>query len=267
MAVVAAVAVVGSGALSVVCWMLEAAGEVSTSVLPLALDLSASQSAEAVPATAAITSASSAGQTQSPGYQPSRLRHPEPSRAISPSLAGSRAPHSRQYSCAPAYGVLQRGHSLSGSGALKRLVFPAVRSRVGGVRDRGFLNWGLLERGLLDWGLFDRGLLAGGLFDLPPLRPACRSSRRTGRPQAAGGRSSRTRRRARGRRAGRSSHRSAIPTAPARRTDRSRAPGSRSRRRPASSRARSAAPRGRRSRGTARAAARRGTSSGGTSRV
>src|SRR3954471_18172352 len=96
--------------------MLDAAGEVSTSVLLLALERSASQSAEAVPAAAAITSASSVGQIQSPGYQPSRLRHAPPRTATTRPRAGSRSPHSRQYSWPAAYGVPQRGHCGAGSG-------------------------------------------------------------------------------------------------------------------------------------------------------
>src|SRR3954454_3933129 len=94
--VVGVLSVVGSGAVCVVSCTLEAAGEVSTSVPPLASERSVNQSAEAVPATAAITSASSAGQIQSPGYQPSRLRQNLPSAVTSPLLARSRAPHSRQ---------------------------------------------------------------------------------------------------------------------------------------------------------------------------
>jgi hypothetical protein len=50
-------------------------------------------------AVAATTSASSAGQTQSPGYQPSRRRQAEPRTGRRPVVAGSRNPHSRQYSC------------------------------------------------------------------------------------------------------------------------------------------------------------------------
>jgi hypothetical protein len=89
--------VVGSGAVFVVSW-LEAAGDVPTTVWSLALERSASQMAEAAPAAAAIRSASSAGQIQSPGYQPIRRRHAEPRRTIRPPDAGSREPHSRQYS-------------------------------------------------------------------------------------------------------------------------------------------------------------------------
>jgi len=90
--------VVGSGAVLVVVSWLEATDVVSTSVWSFALERSVSQIAEAAPAAAAIKSAASAGQIQSPGYQPSRRRQAEPSRTISPPDAGSREPHSRQYS-------------------------------------------------------------------------------------------------------------------------------------------------------------------------
>src|SRR5205823_4712730 len=73
--------------------------EVWTTVLLLASERSASQTAEAAPAAPAITSASSAGQIQSPGYQPNRRRQPLPSRVIRPPRRGSRSPHWRQYSC------------------------------------------------------------------------------------------------------------------------------------------------------------------------
>jgi hypothetical protein len=95
--IVVVAVVVGSGAVFVVCW-LDATGVVSTSVWSFALERSVSQIAEAAPAAAAISSAASAGQIQSPGYHPSRLRQTEPSRTISPPDAGSRDPHSRQYS-------------------------------------------------------------------------------------------------------------------------------------------------------------------------
>ena len=58
-------------------------------------------------------SASSAGQIQSPGYQPSRRRQAEPRTATTPEDAGSRWPHSRQYSWPSLYGVLQRGQRRS----------------------------------------------------------------------------------------------------------------------------------------------------------
>src|SRR5262249_29566024 len=88
---------------------------VRTIVLPAELESSVSQSAEATPATTATTSASSAGQIQSPGYQPSRRRQRAPSLAVRPGCAGSRSPHSRQYSWPSAYGVLQRGQRRSSS--------------------------------------------------------------------------------------------------------------------------------------------------------
>src|SRR5207249_2263470 len=90
-------AVVGSGAVWVCC-RLEAPGEVATTVWLFAPELSASHSADAAPAAAATIRASSDGQIQSPGYQPSRLRQAEPSSATTPLRVGSLAPHSRQYS-------------------------------------------------------------------------------------------------------------------------------------------------------------------------
>jgi hypothetical protein len=96
-AVVVGAVVVGSGAV-VVSWML-LAPVVATMVSFAELERSASQIAETTPAAAATTSASSAGQIQSPGYQPSRRRHLDPRNATMPELAGSRWPHSRQYSC------------------------------------------------------------------------------------------------------------------------------------------------------------------------
>ena len=97
--VVVGAVVVGSGAVCVVSWTLEAAGEVATTVCSFApLERSASQSADAAPAPAATISASSDGQIQSPGYQPKRLRQAEPSRAATPARPGRREPHSRQYS-------------------------------------------------------------------------------------------------------------------------------------------------------------------------
>ena len=109
-------AVVGSGAVWVCC-RLVAGGEVATTVWSFALERSVSHSAEAAPAAAATTRASSDGQIQSPGYQPSRLRQAEPSLATSPLRAGSREPHSRQYSWPGLEGVPQRGQRSSGSGA------------------------------------------------------------------------------------------------------------------------------------------------------
>lgn len=95
-AVVVGAVVVGSGAV-VVSWMLVA--PVVATIVPLAeLERSASQIAETTPAAAATTRASSAGQIQSPGYQPSCLRQADPRNATTPELAGSRWPHSRQYS-------------------------------------------------------------------------------------------------------------------------------------------------------------------------
>src|SRR6185437_2556248 len=88
---------------------------VRTIVFPAELESSASQSAEDTPATTATTSASSVGQIQSPGYQPTRRRQRAPSLALSPGWAGNRSPHSRQYSWSSAYGVLQRGQRRSSS--------------------------------------------------------------------------------------------------------------------------------------------------------
>src|SRR4051812_47145724 len=81
-----------------------------------------------MPASAATRSASSEGQTQSPGYQPKRRRHPWLSRGTSPvASTGSRNPHSRQYSWLGSYGVPQRGQST--------LLLPAVRlDRLGADR-------------------------------------------------------------------------------------------------------------------------------------
>jgi hypothetical protein len=104
--------VVGSGAVVVVSWMLVAA-VVATTVSLAELESSASQSAEATPARIATTSASIVGQIQSPGYQPMRRRQAAPSTAIGPVVAGSRWPHSRQYSCPSANGVAQRGQRRS----------------------------------------------------------------------------------------------------------------------------------------------------------
>jgi hypothetical protein len=91
------VVLVGSGAV-VVCWML-VAPLVATRVSLAELERSASQIAETTPAAAATTRASSAGQIQSPGYQPRRRRQADARNATVPEVAGSRWPHSRQYSC------------------------------------------------------------------------------------------------------------------------------------------------------------------------
>src|SRR5437016_7031260 len=65
-----------------------------------------------MPASAAISSASSDGQTQSPGYQPSCRRQARLSRGTRPlASTGSRRPHSRQYSWFGSCGVPQRGQS------------------------------------------------------------------------------------------------------------------------------------------------------------
>src|SRR5439155_16422046 len=90
------VELVGSGAVCVCC-RLEAAGEIATIVSSLALERSVSHQADAAPAAAATSSASSAGQIQSPGYRPKRRRHAEPSAETSPPREGSLPPHSRQY--------------------------------------------------------------------------------------------------------------------------------------------------------------------------
>src|SRR5438105_12182561 len=63
-------------------------------------------------ASAAISSASSDGQTQSPGYQPSCRRQARLSRGTRPlASTGSLRPHSRQYSWFGSCGVPQRGQS------------------------------------------------------------------------------------------------------------------------------------------------------------
>ena len=105
------VVIVGSGTVVVVSRLLVAA--VATTVSLAELESSASQRAETTPAAMATTSASSAGQIQSPGYQPSRRRQAEPRTATTPEDAGSRWPHSRQYSWPSLYGVLQRGQRRS----------------------------------------------------------------------------------------------------------------------------------------------------------
>src|SRR4051794_9908300 len=65
-----------------------------------------------MPASAAISSADSDGQTQSPGYQPNCLRQARLSRGTRPlASTGSRRPHSRQYSWFGSCGVPQRGQS------------------------------------------------------------------------------------------------------------------------------------------------------------
>ena len=119
MVVPVGVVTVGSGAVCVCC-RLDAAGEVATIVSSLALERSASQKADAAPAAAATTSARSAGQTQSPGYQPNFRRHAEPSDPTSPVRGGSLAPHSRQYSCPSSWGVSQRAQRCSTSPSATR---------------------------------------------------------------------------------------------------------------------------------------------------
>src|SRR5438270_11522333 len=64
-------------------------------------------------AIAATTRATRAGQIQSPGYHRTRRRQPD-ERLVTTVRAGSRRPHSRQYSWPGAWGVPQRGHSASG---------------------------------------------------------------------------------------------------------------------------------------------------------
>ena len=90
--------IVGSGAMVVVWLTLDAPGDVATTVSFAELDRSASQTAETTPAPTAMRRASSAGQIQSPGYQPSLRRQADPRNATAPVVAGSRWPHSRQYS-------------------------------------------------------------------------------------------------------------------------------------------------------------------------
>jgi hypothetical protein len=90
--------IVGSGAVVVVSLMLDAPGEVATTVSFAELERSVSQIAETTPAPIATRRASSVGQIQSPGYQPSLRRQADPRKATAPVVAGSRWPHSRQYS-------------------------------------------------------------------------------------------------------------------------------------------------------------------------
>jgi hypothetical protein len=90
--------IVGSGAVVVVSLTLDAPGEVATTVSFAELERSASQIAETTPAPTATRRASSVGQIQSPGYQPSLRRQADPRKATAPVVAGSRWPHSRQYS-------------------------------------------------------------------------------------------------------------------------------------------------------------------------
>jgi hypothetical protein len=91
--------IVGSGAVVVVVSLtLDAPGEVATTVSVAELERSVSQIAETTPAPAATRKASSVGQIQSPGYQPSLRRQTDPRKATAPVVAGSRWPHSRQYS-------------------------------------------------------------------------------------------------------------------------------------------------------------------------
>jgi hypothetical protein len=137
-AVVVGAVVVGSGAV-VVAWMLEAPGEVATTVSFAELERSASQIAETTPAPAATRRASSVGQIQSPGYQPSRRRHADPRNATAPVVAGSRWPHSRQYSCPSPYGVPQRGQRRSSCGPAR-----AYRSQ-GSVRS--LAAWTIVSSG------------------------------------------------------------------------------------------------------------------------
>src|SRR5678815_3243504 len=87
------------------CGSVEGRSRVRTRVPPAELDSSARKIAESNPATTATTSVSSAGQIQSPGYQPRRRRQRLPSRVVSPGAAGIRSPHSRQYSWSSAYGA------------------------------------------------------------------------------------------------------------------------------------------------------------------
>src|SRR5215210_3679837 len=91
------VVVVGSGAVCVGV-LVDGPACVRTSVSLAELERSASQRAETAPAPTATSSASRVGQIQSPGYQPSCRRQIDPRKATGPELAGSRWPHSRQYS-------------------------------------------------------------------------------------------------------------------------------------------------------------------------
>src|SRR5262249_46980221 len=104
---------------------------VRTIVLDAELEAATSPSADATPAASATASARGGGQPQSPGYRPTRLRQRAPSRALRPCCAGSRSPHSRQYSWPSAYGVSQRGQRRSSSGGgTSALLVGRVEDRV-----------------------------------------------------------------------------------------------------------------------------------------
>ena len=59
---------------------------------------------------------SATGQIQSPGYQEKCRCQAAASRPTTLRFAGSRSPHSRQYSCRGSYAAPQRGHQLGSSG-------------------------------------------------------------------------------------------------------------------------------------------------------
>jgi hypothetical protein len=112
--VVVGAVIVGSGGASR-CGSVEGRSNVRTRVPPAELDSSARKIAESNPATTATSSVSSAGQIQSPGYQPRRRRQRLPRRVVSGGASGIRSPHSRQYSWPSAYGAAQRGQRRSSS--------------------------------------------------------------------------------------------------------------------------------------------------------
>src|SRR5439155_3041926 len=72
-------------------------GSLTAALVLLADPLSFARIATAAPS-AAMTSAASTGQIQSPGYQGTRRRQAFSSTGTSPSAPGRRRPHSRQYS-------------------------------------------------------------------------------------------------------------------------------------------------------------------------
>src|SRR5215210_8232001 len=113
--VVVGAEVVGSGGVTVDSAVVGRSC-VLTTVSLAELELSASQTADTTPAPVATSRARRAGQTQSPGYQPSRRRQAEPRNPTTPDAPARRSPHSRQYSCRSACGVPQRGQRRSSSG-------------------------------------------------------------------------------------------------------------------------------------------------------
>ena len=201
---VVAVVVVGSGAVWVGT-LAEGPACVRTSVSLAELESSASQTAETTPATIATTSASSAGQIQSPGYQPARRRQPAPSRATSA--------RPRRQPLAALEAVLL-------AVAVRRAAARAAPV-VLGLRHSALPGIGRVQDRLVDRlvpALRPPARLRPPVRPRPPARsrrssrPAGRSGRRRWRRPRADARSPRRRRPARRRPAARSSRRSASPT-------------------------------------------------------